>query len=74
MFGIGRRGSKFGKFLEKHRISQTELAESSGVSNSTISRLASGDAFKPSEKNASKLIKALRKIDSSVQHEDFWSM
>ncbi|WP_235824927.1 helix-turn-helix domain-containing protein [Bacillus salipaludis] len=74
MFGIGRRGSKFGKFLEKHRISQTELANSSGVSNSTISRLASGNAFKPSEKNASKLIKALKKVDSNVGYDDFWSM
>ncbi|WP_332633127.1 helix-turn-helix transcriptional regulator [Halalkalibacter flavus] len=72
MFGIGRRGSKFGHFLQKHRITQTEIAKEAKVSDTTISRLSKGNAFKPSIKNGMKIIKALKKYDKNVDFEDFW--
>lgn len=73
-FGLGKPRSKFGKWLDKQGISQEELARESGVSKSTISRLCSGDAFAPSMKNASKIVKALRKRGKKVEYDDFWSM
>ncbi|QPA33382.1 helix-turn-helix transcriptional regulator [Thermaerobacillus caldiproteolyticus] len=75
MFGLGKPRSKFGKFLDKHEITQQDLVRKSGVNRGTISRLCQGDAFKPSMKNAHKIIKALRQLTGkNVDYDDFWSM
>lgn len=73
-FGLGKPRSKFGKWLDKHEISQEELSRDSGVNKSTISRLCSGDAFQPSMKSAGKIIKTLRKKGKVVDYDDFWTM
>jgi putative transcriptional regulator len=75
VFGLGKPRSKLGKFLDKHEIKQQELAEKSKVNKATISRVSQGDAFQPSMKNASKIIKALRELTGKdVDYDDFWSM
>ncbi|MES1040620.1 helix-turn-helix domain-containing protein [Peribacillus simplex] len=75
MFGIGKPRSKFGRYLDKHKISQQELVDESKVNKATISRICQGDAFQPSMKNAGKLIKTLRKLTGEhVDYDDFWSM
>lgn len=71
-YGLGKPRSSFGKFLDKNRISQQDLVKWSGVSRSTISNCAKGDAFTPSVKNATKIIKALRKQGYDVDIQDFW--
>ncbi|MDC2867551.1 helix-turn-helix transcriptional regulator [Bacillus sp. BP-3] len=72
-FGKGRR-SKLSRFLEKNKITQQELAERSGVSKSTISRVCQGDEFSPTMKNAQKIVGALRKITKrdTIHYDDFW--
>ncbi|MBM7592230.1 helix-turn-helix transcriptional regulator [Brevibacillus fulvus] len=72
--GLGKPRSKFGRWLDSERISQEELVRISGVNKSTISRLCSGDAFKPSMKSALKIISALRRVGKNVDYEDFWSI
>lgn len=73
MFGLGKSG-KFSKFLRRHQISQKELAEKSGVSKSTISRLAQGDGFTPNMKTGNKIIKTLRSaFKKDVDYDDFWA-
>ena len=74
LFGLGKRRSRFGKFLDKNSIAQQEIAEESGVSKSTISRLCDPEGFEPSIKVAKKIIKSLRKYDSSIDYRDFWDM
>jgi putative transcriptional regulator len=75
MFGLGKPRSKFGKFLDRNDISQQELANKSKVNKATISRIAQGDAFQPSMKNAGKLIRALRELTGkNVDFDDFWTM
>ena len=75
MFGLGKPRSKIGKFLDKNDISQQDLVNESKVNKTTISRVCQGDAFQPSMKNASKIIKALRKLSGqNVDYDDFWSM
>lgn len=73
-FGLGKKRSKFGKWLDKHGISQTELAKRSGVSRPTITRLSIDDDNQPTMKTAQKIIKALRKLDKGVGYDDFWTM
>lgn len=71
-FGLGKRRSRLGKWLDKKGIKQQELVERSGVSRGTVSKLCSGDAYKPTYKTASKIVKALRQYDAEVAAEDFW--
>lgn len=71
LFG-GKPRSSFGHFLDKNRISQQDLVRWSGVSKSTISKLCAGDAFTPNVKNATKIIRALRKQGYDVDIQDFW--
>lgn len=73
-FGLGKRRSRFGKYLDQNSIVQQEIAEESGVSKSTISRLCDPEEYEPSIKIAKKIIKALRKYDSNVDYTDFWDM
>ncbi|QOY37709.1 helix-turn-helix domain-containing protein [Anaerobacillus isosaccharinicus] len=74
MFGLGKKRSKFGKFLDKHSITQIEIAEESGVNRNSISRLAKSDEHYPSMKSAKKIIKTLQKEGFDVDYKDFWDM
>jgi putative transcriptional regulator len=73
-FGLGKKRSKLGKWLDRRGISQQELEKMSGVSRGTISRLCSDDKNSPTLKTAKKIINALKKLDKSVGYDDFWSM
>ncbi|RDU34706.1 transcriptional regulator [Neobacillus piezotolerans] len=72
MFGLGKKRSKFGRFLDSNGIIQEELSKASGVNRNTISRAAK-DTGDPSVKNAAKIIRALKKAGYNVDYEDFWS-
>ena len=65
--------SKFGKFLDKHRLTQEEVSKISGVSKGTISRLCKGNAFHPSFRTGKKVITALKELtNKNVDYNDFW--
>ncbi|KKI91474.1 DNA-binding protein [Bacillus sp. SA1-12] len=74
MFGLGKKRSKFGKFLDRHSITQQDLSKHSGVNRNSISRLTQSDEYRPSMKNGQKIIKTLKKEGYNVDFEDFWSM
>lgn len=74
MFGLGKKRSKFGRFIDRNGIIQEELSKASGVNRNTISRVAKDDGQQPSMKNATKLIKALKKAGYKVDYDDFWSI
>ncbi|HER2169483.1 TPA: helix-turn-helix transcriptional regulator, partial [Streptococcus pyogenes] len=71
MFGLGKKRSKFGRFLDQNAITQQEISKVSGVNRNSISRITQSDENKPSMKNASKLIKALKKAGYNVDYDDF---
>ncbi|KEK21741.1 helix-turn-helix domain-containing protein [Bacillus gaemokensis] len=65
--------SKLGKFLDRNDIKQINLAQYSGVSEGTISKLCRADTFYPSLRNGQKIIKALKKMThKDIQYDDFW--
>ncbi|MBV7508952.1 helix-turn-helix domain-containing protein [Bacillus sp. sid0103] len=72
-FGIGKVRSKLGRYIDQHGISQKEL-EKSGVSRATISRLCSDDEHQPTISTARKIITFLKKLDSSVDYDNFFNM
>lgn len=75
MFGLGKKRSKLGKWLDRRGITQTWLAKASGVNRNTINDLAAGDSDRaPTARTMSKILKALREVDPRVKSDDFWSM
>ncbi|MEC3360535.1 helix-turn-helix transcriptional regulator [Bacillus paranthracis] len=75
-FNLGKRNrSKLAEFLDRNDLTQQDLADESGVSKSTISRVCQGDKFSPTMRNAQKIIKALKKLTGKkVDYDDFWTM
>lgn len=71
---LGKRRSKFGRFLDKHDLTQQDVVKKSGVSRGTISRLCQTENEDgPTMKNAQKVIKALRELTGkNVDFDDFW--
>lgn len=72
--GMGRRRSRFGKWLDENGVSQSEISRRSGVSTRTVNALATGDVQKPTRLNGRKLMKAVREIDSDADICDFWDV
>lgn len=73
-FGLGKKRSRFGKWLDRHGVAQKEVEKGTGLSRGTISRLCADDENKPTMKNAAKILRFLKKLDQNVDYDDFWSM
>ncbi|MFM1655533.1 helix-turn-helix domain-containing protein [Brevibacillus sp. B_LB10_24] len=74
MFGLGKKRTKLGKWLDKRGISQAWLAKESKVSENTISDLTNKDDRIPNGRTMKKVLNALRKVDPTVKQDDFWQM
>lgn len=73
MFGLGKKRSPLGKWLDDRGISQIWLAKESKVSRETIGHLCTNGEKLPTMRTAKKILDALRKVDPSVRQDDFWS-
>jgi predicted transcriptional regulator len=75
MFGLGKKRSKLGRWLDNKGISQQWLAKTSKVSRSTVSDLCKGDSeHAPTQSTIKKIMNALRKIDPGVKADDFFDL
>jgi predicted transcriptional regulator len=74
-FGLGKKRSKLGKWLDNRGISQSWLANKAGVSRNTINDLTAGDIDRaPTTRTISKIVKALKEIDPSAKPDDFFDI
>jgi putative transcriptional regulator len=74
LFGLGKKRSRFGKYLDRHSITQQEISDESGVSKSTISRLCQPEETEPTLGVAKRIVNALKKHDPRIDYKDFWDM
>ncbi|WP_242248935.1 helix-turn-helix transcriptional regulator [Bacillus cereus group sp. BfR-BA-01523] len=74
MWGLGKKRTKFGKYLDKHGIEQEWLIRKSGLGRNTVSDLANNPDRSPTRKTMQKILKVLREFDSRVKADDFWDM
>lgn len=75
MFGLGKKRSKLGKFLDRYGISQEWLGRKTGIGRNTIGRLASGDEkHAPTATTIKKIMKAIREIDPKAKADDFFDL
>ena len=74
MWGLGKKRSKVGRFIDEHGYTQEDLCKAAGIGRNTASRVCSDPKYMPSTKVMQKIIKALRKIDPGVKVDDFFDI
>ncbi|WP_339820550.1 helix-turn-helix transcriptional regulator [Paenibacillus sp. FSL R7-0216] len=74
MWGLGKKRSLLGKWLDKSGYNQEDLVKISKVSRNTISKACSDPDYIPSPQVAKKILKALREVDPSVRADQFWEL
>jgi transcriptional regulator with XRE-family HTH domain len=62
LFGLGKPRSKFGKKLDKEKISQLDLEKEAKLSRGTISKLCNDDSYRPKHDTELKVKKALQNL------------
>lgn len=74
MFGLGKKRTKLGKWLDNRGISQAWLKEKTGLNKNTIGELSSDIERMPTQRTMKKILKAIREVDPNVKTDDFWDM
>lgn len=70
--GLGKPRTDFGYWCDENGISQLEIAEITGLSRNTISRLCNDAYYEPHENTLIKLVSGLRKHGYRISIGDFW--
>lgn len=75
MFGLGKKRSKLGKWLDERGISQQWLSNDSKVSRSTVSELCKKNpGHEPTQRTIKRIMKSIRKIDPNAKVDDFFDL
>lgn len=72
MYGLGKKRTKFGRFLDRNGIAQIELERTSKLSTGTISKLCNDKRYKPKYSTITQIINGLKKLGRNVDKCDFW--
>ena len=72
MFGLGKKRSKFGKWLDKQGLTQREVEKAARINKNTMSLLCNDRDYSPKYSTWAKVEKALRKEGYNVDYDDFW--
>lgn len=73
MFGLGKKRSKYGKFLDDNKLSQEEISKKSGLNRDTITKASRDDNPKMRGITKKALADAAMKTSGKkVREDDFW--
>jgi len=73
-WGLGKKRSRLGKWLDRNGKSQKWLEKEAGLAEDTISRLTKDEHASPNLKTMKKILDALRREGHKVNQDDFWPM
>lgn len=74
MLGLGKKRSKFGKWVDRNDIKQIDLEKAAGLSRGKISKLCNDKRYKPKYPTIHKIKKALSDMGKNIREDDFWNM
>lgn len=74
MWGLGKKRSKLGRWLDSHGLYQKDLQKESKINRTTLSRICNDPHYIPSQSTIKRLLVAIRKIDPNKKMSDFWDM
>ncbi|WP_144561642.1 helix-turn-helix domain-containing protein [Bacillus mycoides] len=72
MYGLGKKRTKFGRYLDKNGIAQIELERTSKLSTGTVSKLCNDKKYRPKFSTIIQIIKGLEKLGKNIDENDFW--
>jgi transcriptional regulator with XRE-family HTH domain len=74
MFGLGKKRTPIGKWIDRNQWSQEKLREKSRVSRDTISRMCNDKNYIPGPTVKKKILDTIRKVEPNIKSSDFWDM
>jgi transcriptional regulator with XRE-family HTH domain len=74
LWGLGKKRSKLGKFIDQNGYSQEDLMKAAKIGRSTVSRLCSDPEYSPTANTIKKIMKAIRTLDPTARADDFFDM
>lgn len=74
MFGLGKKRTKLGKWLDQNRWSQEELSQKAKINRDTVSKACNDAEYIPSPIVMKKILNCIRKINPGAKSTDFWDM
>ncbi|EOP29499.1 MULTISPECIES: helix-turn-helix domain-containing protein [Bacillus] len=72
MFGLGKKRTKFGRYLDSNGIAQIELERTSKLSTGTVSKLCNDKKYRPKFSTITQIVKGLKKLGKNIDENDFW--
>ncbi|GKU79836.1 transcriptional regulator [Paenibacillus sp. L3-i20] len=74
MFGIGKKRTKYGDFLDINMIKQERISEETGLHRDTITRACNDQEYSVKKSTRKLLTDAASKLSKkNVKQSDFWS-
>ncbi|AYA77323.1 transcriptional regulator [Bacillus sp. Y1] len=73
-FNLGKKRSKFGKFIDKEGISQTELRKKTKLGHGTVTSLCNDKDYVPKISTWVKVQRALKSMGYDVDRKDYFDM
>lgn len=72
VFGLGKKRTKFGRYLDSNGIAQIELERTSKLSTGTVSKLCNDKKYRPKFSTITQIVKGLKKLGKNIDENDFW--
>lgn len=74
MWGLGKKRTKLGKWLDQRGLEQQELVKAAKVSKNTVTKACNDKNYIPSQSVVKKLLTAIRQHDKNARMSDFWDI
>lgn len=74
MWGIGKKRTKLGSFIDRLGYSQQVLEKEAKINKNTVTKLCNDEDYIPSQTVMKKVLLAIRKIKPEAKMNDFWDM
>lgn len=71
-YGLGKRRTKLGKYLDAHKIKQNDIIRLTGLNRELMKHLCSTGEHKPQNETKRRVIGALKVLGHDVSECDFW--
>ncbi|MGM7682672.1 transcriptional regulator [Cytobacillus sp. Hm23] len=74
MFGLGKKRTKFGKWIDKRKIKQIDIEKNARLGRATISNMCNNPDYVPRISTWVKIERALKKMGFNVRRDDFFDV
>jgi len=70
---VGKSRTKLGKFIDKNKITQSQLAKWSGVSMNTLTNMCTSEDYRVTDLSKRRVVEALNKNGHDCRIDSFWT-